>query len=67
MLNHLRVSFVFNISNFGHCKINVSASLLCLYTVIIFFYYKYNRMNSTLKQTNCKHSRRKYYGFQLSQ
>ena len=28
---------------------------------------KYNRMQSKPKQTNFKHSRRKYYGLQLSQ
>ena len=36
-------------------------SLLCLYTVI-FFFTEYNRMQSKHKQTNCKHSRQKYYG-----
>ena len=28
---------------------------------------KYNRMQSKHKQTNCKHSRRKYYGSQVSE
>ena len=35
----------------------VKTSLLCLYTVIFLFYYKYNRIQSKHKQANCKHSR----------
>ena len=40
-------------------------SLFCLYTGISWF-TKYNRMQSKHKQTNCKHSRGKSYGLQLS-
>ena len=42
-------------------------SLLCLYTAIFLFYYKYNCMQSKRKQTKCEHSRRNSYRLQLSQ
>ena len=42
-------------------------NLLCLYTAIFLFYYKYNCMQSKHKQTKCKHSRRNSNRLQLSQ
>ena len=53
----------------GNSVTNSISSLLWISIVIPNFksHNKYNRMQSKHKQKNCKHSRRKSYGLQLSQ
>ena len=49
------------------CKMNSEDGLVYSVCILSFSSFTKYRMQSKQKQTNCKHSRRKSYGLQLSQ